>query len=51
MEKEAIYSSLIQLLIHLENTSWNRFYSLLMAKSILILALATLFSRDYIETV
>jgi hypothetical protein len=43
--KEA-YPSLIQLVIHAETITWNRFYNFLMANSILVLAWATLFASS-----
>lgn len=43
--KEA-YPILVQLVIHAESISWNRFYNFLMANSILVLAWATIFAAQ-----
>jgi hypothetical protein len=40
--KEA-YPALVQLVIHAESITWNRFYNFLMGNSILVLAWATIF--------
>lgn len=45
MERE-VYSAFVQLVMHAESTSWNRFYNYLMATTILILSWATLFTND-----
>jgi hypothetical protein len=37
------YPALVQLVIHAESISWNRFYNFLMGNSILVLAWATIF--------
>ncbi len=41
-----IYSALVQLVIHAESITWNRFYNYLTGNSILVLAWATIFSSD-----
>lgn len=41
---DVLYPSLVQLVIHAETISWNRFYNFLMANSILILAWATIYA-------
>ena len=38
-----VFSGLLQLAMHAENTSWNRFYNFLMGNSILVLAWATIY--------
>lgn len=38
------YPALVQLVIHAESITWNRFYNFLMANSILVLAWATVFA-------
>lgn len=40
---QTLHSSLVQLVIHAEATSWNRFYNFLMFNSILILAWSTIY--------
>ncbi|MBI2980620.1 MAG: hypothetical protein HYY41_07380 [Chloroflexi bacterium] len=39
-----IYSVIVQLVVHAESISWDRFYNFLIANSILILSWATIFS-------
>ena len=41
-----LYPSVIQLIIHAETISWNRFYNFLMFNTILILAWATVYSQE-----
>lgn len=41
--EESVYNSYVQLVMHSENISWNRFYNYLMAMTFLILAWATLY--------
>jgi hypothetical protein len=43
--KEA-YLALVQLIIHAESTTWNRFYNFLMGNSILVVAWAALFASN-----
>ena len=38
-----VYPALVQLVIHAESITWNRFYNFLMGNSILVLAWATIF--------
>lgn len=45
---KTVYSALVQLVIHAESITWNRFYNFLMANSILVLAWAVIYvSRSY----
>lgn len=44
-EKE-IYAADVQLVIHAEQITWNRFYNFLTANSILVLAWATIYSAN-----
>jgi len=41
-----VYPALVQLAIHAESITWNRFYNFLMANSILVLAWATIFASS-----
>jgi hypothetical protein len=40
---QTLYPSLVQLVVHAEATSWNRFYNFLMFNTILILAWSTIY--------
>lgn len=40
---EVLYPSLVQMIIHAETISWNRFYNFLMFNTILILAWSTIY--------
>jgi hypothetical protein len=40
---KTIYSSIVQMVIHAESITWNRFYNFLLTNSILILAWATIY--------
>ena len=40
------YATLVQLVMHAESITWNRFYNFLMANSILVLAWAVIFASD-----
>ena len=43
MSQREVYSVCVQMIIQIENVSWNRLYNFLMANSILILAWATIY--------
>ncbi len=40
------YGSIVQLVIHAENISWNRFNNFLLADSVLVIAWATIYSSE-----
>jgi len=46
MNRRDLYAALVQLVIHAESISWNRFYNFLMANSILVLAWATIYASQ-----
>jgi hypothetical protein len=41
-----LHAALIQMVIHAESISWNRFYNFLMGNSILVLAWATIYGSQ-----
>jgi hypothetical protein len=45
MSAKEVYAALVELVIHSESISWNRFYNFLMGNSILVLAWATIFAN------
>ena len=42
-----VYATLTQMIVQVENISWNRFYNFLMGSSILVLAWGTLYASDH----
>jgi len=44
MTAKELYPSLVQMIIHAENITWNRFYNFLMFNTILVLSWATLWT-------
>ena len=44
--QDKAYNAFVQLVMHAENISWNRFYNYLMAMTFLILAWATIYVAD-----
>src|SRR5438552_2911872 len=49
ISRKDLYAAIIQMVIHAETISWNRFYNFLMGNSVLVVAWAAVFSSQAVS--